>query len=111
MFSKLRVWQLSMELVEDVYKLTSAFPDFEKFALTSQINRSAISIPSNIAEGKGRNGDREFKQFLYIARGSLFELRTQLILAQRLVYIKEDKNLKKKIVEVQSMLNTLINKL
>ncbi len=111
MFSKLRVWQLSMELVEDIYKLTSTFPDFEKFALTSQINRSAISIPSNIAEGKGRNSDKEFKQFLYIARGSLFELRTQLILAKRLGYINDDKNLKKKIVEVQSMLNTLINRL
>ena len=111
MFSKLKVWQLSMDLVEDVYRLTSTFPDVERFALTSQINRSAISIPSNIAEGKGRNGDKEFKQFLYIARGSLFELRTQLILAQRLGYINENINLKNKIVEVQSMLNTLINKL
>jgi len=111
MFSKLRVWQLSMELVEDVYKLTSTFPKFEKFSLTSQINRSAISIPSNITEGKGRSSDKEFKQFLYITRGSLFELRTQLILAQRLGYITDDKNLKKKIVEVQSMLNTLINRL
>ena len=111
MFSKLKVWQISMELVEDVYKLTSTFPEIERFALTSQINRSAVSIPSNIAEGKGRSGDKEFKQFLYIARGSLFELRTQLILAQRLGYLNEDKNLKTKIAEVQSMLNSLINKL
>jgi len=65
-----------MDLVEDIYKVTSTFPDIEKFNLMSQINRSAISIPSNITEGKGRNGDKEFKQFLYIARGSLFELRT-----------------------------------
>ena len=100
-----------MELVEDVYRVTSTFPDIEKFALTSQIRRSAISIPSNIAEEKGRNSDREFKQFLYIARGSLFELRTQLILAQRLGYLGKDENLKMKIAEVQSMLNGLINKL
>jgi four helix bundle protein len=111
MFIRLRVWQISMELVEDVYRVTSTFPDIEKFALTSQINRCAVSIPSNIAEGKGRNSGREFKQFLYIARGSLFELRTQLILAQRLGYLGKDENLKMKIAEVQSMLNGLINKL
>ena len=82
MFTKLTVWEKSMELVEVVYKLTKNFPDNEKFNLVSQINRSAVSIPSNIAEGKGRNSDKEFKQFLYIARGSLFELRTQLELSR-----------------------------
>ena len=111
MFQELRVWQVSMELVEDIYKVTSTFPDIEKFGLISQINRCAVSIPSNIAEGKGRNGDREFKQFLYIARGSLFELRTQLELARRLNYLKSDENLRNKIFEVQKMLNVLIKKL
>jgi len=111
MFENLAVWQKSMELVELVYALTSTFPKYEKFGLISQINRSAISIPSNIAEGKGRGSDKEFKQFLYISRGSLFELRTQLEIARRLKYIKGDKKLKDKIVEVESMLNTLINKL
>jgi len=111
MFEKLTVWQKSMELVELVYTLTSTFPKQEKFSLISQINRSAVSIPSNIAEGKGRGSDREFKQFLYISRGSLFELRTQLEIARRLKYIKSNKKLKDKIVEVESMLNTLINKL
>jgi len=110
-FQELRVWQVSMELVEDIYKVTSTFPDIEKFGLISQINRCAVSIPSNIAEGKGRNGDREFKQFLYIARGSLFELRTQLELARRLNYLKSDENLRNKIFEVQKMLNVLIKKL
>jgi four helix bundle protein len=100
-----------MDLVVSVYGLTSTFPKNEVYNLVSQINRSAVSIPSNIAEGKGRNSDKEFKQFLYIARGSLFELRTQLELARRLGYINSDKDLKEKIVEVQSMLHTLINKL
>jgi len=111
MFTKLKVWQESMDLVELIYQLTKQFPKEEIYNLVSQINRSAVSIPSNIAEGKGRNSDKEFKQFLYIARGSLFELRTQLELARRLGYINSDKNLKEKIVGVQSMLNTLINKL
>ena len=100
-----------MELVELVYKLTQTFPDVEKFNLVTQINRSAVSIPSNIAEDKGRNSDKEFKQFLYIARGSLCELRTQLELARRLKYIKSDRQIKDKIIEVESMLNTLIKKL
>ena len=111
MYEKLQIWQKSMELVEDIYKLTSTFPNIEKFNLISQINRSAVSIPSNIAEGKGRGSDKEFKQFLYIARGSLFELRTQLELARRLKYIKSDKKIKNKIVELESMLNTFIKKL
>jgi four helix bundle protein len=110
-FTQLKVWQSSMDLVVSVYGLTSTFPKNEVYNLVSQINRSAVSIPSNIAEGKGRNSDKEFKQFLYIARGSLFELRTQLELARRLGYINSDKDLKEKIVEVQSMLHTLINKL
>ncbi len=111
MFSKLKVWQTSMELVELIYRLTKTFPKSETYNLVSQINRSAISIPSNIAEGKGRKSDKKFKQFLYIARGSLFELRTQLELARRVGFIKSDKNIKEKIVEVQSMLNSLINRL
>ncbi len=111
MFTKLKVWQSSMELVELVYQLTKTFPSFEVYNLISQINKSAVSIPSNVAEGKGRNSDKEFKQFLYIARGSLFELRTQLELARRLKYIKSDKKIVEKLIEVQSMINTLIQKL
>ena len=111
MFENLTVWQKSMELVKEVYTLTSTFPKHEIFGLTSQINRSAVSIPSNIAEGKGRGSDKEFRQFLYISRGSLFELRTQLEIARKLKYIKSNKKLKDKIVEVESMLNTLITRL
>ncbi len=111
MFKNLKVWQVSMELAELVYSLTKSFPSNEAFNLVSQINRSVVSIPSNIAEGKGRGSDNDFKRFLYIARGSLFELRTQLELARRLKYIDSDKEIIEKIVEVQSMLNTLIQKL
>jgi len=111
MFKNLKVWHTSMELVELVYVITKSLPNSEAFNLISQINRSAVSIPSNIAEGKGRGSDKEFKQFLYIARGSLFELRTQLELARRLGYIDSDKKVIEKIVEVQSMLNSLIQKL
>ncbi len=100
-----------MELAELVYELTKSFPSNESYNLVSQIQRSAVSVPSNIAEGKGRGSDKEFRQFLYIARGSLFELRTQLELARRLKYIDSDKKVIEKIVEVQSMLNTLIQKL
>jgi four helix bundle protein len=111
MFTRLTVWQKSMELAEEIYKLTSTFPSSEAYGLVTQINRCAVSIPSNIAEGKGRQTDREFKQFLYIARGSVFELRTQLELARRLKFIDSDIALKDKILEVQKMLNILINKL
>ena len=111
MYEKLKIWQEAMELAEIVYELIKQFPDYEKFDLASQIRRSAISIPSNIAEGKGRNSDKEFKQYLYIARGSLFELRTQLELARRLKYIKNTTEIKNKIIALESMINTLINKL
>ena len=111
MFENLKDWQKSMELVEDIYKLTSSMPDIEKFNLVTQINRCAISIPSNIAEGKGRNSDKEFKQFLYISRGSLYELKTQIELAKRLGYIKVNKAITDKLIEIDSMLNSLIKKL
>ena len=111
MYENLKVWQEAMELVEIVYDLVKRFPSDEKFDLVSQIKRSEVLIPSNIAEGKGRNSDKEFKQFLYIARGSLFELRTQLEIARRLKYIDSNIEIKNKIVALESMLNTLIKKL
>lgn len=80
----LDVWQKSIELVELIYRLSARFPDNEKFGLTSQIRRSAVSIPANIAEGAGRNGTREFIRFLGIARGSLAKTETHLTLSMRL---------------------------
>ncbi|HKK40616.1 MAG TPA: four helix bundle protein [Cryomorphaceae bacterium] len=85
-YRDLRVWQKSMDLVIKVYKLTKNFPDTEKFGLISQMNRSAVSVPSNIAEGAGRNNPKEFYQFLGIAKGSLADLETQLEISKRLEF-------------------------
>jgi four helix bundle protein len=83
------VWQKAMDFVEEIYKLTDIMPKTELYGLTSQIRRSAISIPSNIAEGAARNHNKEFIQFLYVALGSVSELETQLLLAERLEFIPE----------------------
>lgn len=83
-YKELKLWQKAIELTTSVYKLTSTFPKEEKFGLTSQIQRAVVSIPSNIAEGCGRNSDKEFSQFLAIALGSSFELETQLLIAENL---------------------------
>jgi len=79
-----------MDLAVDVYKVTDSLPKQEVYGLTSQIRRSAISVPSNIAEGKGRRTDADYSTFLFHARGSLLELETQIILARRLEYISEE---------------------
>jgi four helix bundle protein len=84
------VWQKSMSLVKDVYQHTCQFPKEELYGLASQMRRAAVSVPSNIAEGQGRLSKREFKQFLGVARGSLLELETQLIIAGELRLLSED---------------------
>lgn len=83
-FEELKIWQKAMDVAENCYKISADFPSEEKYNLTSQIRRSAVSIPSNIAEGAGRNSNGEFKQFLGISNGSSFELLTQLYLSERL---------------------------
>lgn len=85
----LRVWQLGMQLTEEVYQITQHFPPSEVYGLTSQMRRAAVSVPSNIAEGAGRESDQEFIRFLIIARGSLSELETQCLIAQRLGYLQQ----------------------
>jgi len=89
----LDVWNKAMELVESIYRLTTQYPKEETYGLTLQTRRSAISIPSNIAEGAARKSKKEFIQFLYIALGSLAELETQLILAARLKFIRNQHEL------------------
>ena len=89
-FRDLLVWQKSMLLVKEVYVFTIDFPKHKVYGLTSQIRRSAISVPSNIAEGHGRESPKEFARFLRIARGSLSELQTQLYLSDNLDYIQTD---------------------
>ncbi|MCS3553293.1 MULTISPECIES: four helix bundle protein [unclassified Sphingobacterium] len=89
-YKELKIWQKAIAFVSDIYKVTSIFPDKEKFNLISQINRAAVSIPSNIAEGAGRNSKKEFIQFLAIAHGSTYEVETQLIISKNLGYILEE---------------------
>ena len=86
-FEKLEVWKLGMDLVSDVYKIAGKFPDEEKFSLTSQIRRAAISVPLNIAEGSARRSKKEFASFVRIALGSLVEVKTCLEIAKNLGYI------------------------
>ncbi len=86
-FRELKAWQLGMDLAERVYLLTDSFPKSETYGITSQIRRSAVSIPSNLAEGNGRDSTKEFLHFIAIAVGSICELETQLLLSQRLKYI------------------------
>ncbi len=88
-YEDLIVWQKSVCLLEEIYTLTSAFPKSELFGLTSQLNRSAVSIPSNIAEGFGRRSREEFKRYLKIALGSLYELKTQVLISNRLGFINQ----------------------
>jgi four helix bundle protein len=87
-FRELRAWQLGMDLTERVYLITDSFPKSEIYGLTSQIRRSAVSIPSNLAEGHGRTSGKEFLQFIAVAYGSICELETQILLSHRLNYIK-----------------------
>ncbi len=89
-FEKLKIWQKAIDIAISIYEISSLLPNDEKFNLIHQIKKCAVSIPSNIAEGSGRNSDKEFVQFLGIANGSTFELITQLILAKRLKLANED---------------------
>jgi len=88
-YRDLVLWQKAMELAAEVHRTTLKLPRHELFGMVSQVRRAAVSVPSNIAEGSGRRTTREFIAFLHIARGSLSELRTQLILAERILYLSE----------------------
>jgi len=112
-FRKILVWQKSITLVTKIYKATSAFPKEEMFGLTSQIRRSSVSIPSNIAEGSGREGTKDFLRFLYISLGSIFEMQTQLEIAKNIIYINEAEFnlLYEDSREIERMLASLIRKL
>ncbi len=104
-FEKLKIWQKAMDIASDIYKISLLLPEDEKFNLIHQIKKCAISIPSNIAEGSGRNSNKEFIHFLGVANGSTFELITQLMLAKRLNLISEDiiQPLINQLVEVSNM--------
>jgi four helix bundle protein len=112
-FKELKVWQLSRNLVKEIYKITADFPTTEKYGLVSQLRRCVVSIPSNIAEGAGRKTDKDFTQFLSISLGSAYELETLIILSFDVNLIKDDQlqNLSNKISEIQKMTNGLIKTL
>ena len=109
-YKDLIVWQKSMDLVLLVYRCTKTLPHDEAFCLTTQLRRAAISIASNIAEGKGRHSNQELTQFLFIARGSLLEVETQSMIAQRLGYLSEpdSSDLKTRTSEIGRLLNGMI---
>jgi four helix bundle protein len=112
-FKELLVWQKGMDLCQWVYQITDKFPAVEEFSLVTQIRRSAISIPTNIAEGWGRNSTKEYIQFLYIARGSCAELESLTILSDRLKYFNKEavQDIRKEIESITMMINKLISKL
>lgn len=107
----LEVWRDSLDLVEAVYRATSSFPHDERFGLTAQLRRAAVSVPSNIAEGAARRSRPELMQFLYIARGSLAEIETQLQIARRLGYLAEDASLDALLNRVLAKLGALLKAL
>lgn len=103
--NELAIWQKSMDLALEIYEVTTDFPTEEKYGLTSQVRKCAVSIPSNIAEGAGRNSTGEFVHFLGIAHGSSYELQTQLIISNRLNLLSNEKAqpLLEKVKEIQKM--------
>ena len=109
MHKQLDVWNVSVEFVTDIYALSKMFPADEKFGLTNQLRRAAVSIPSNIAEGAARGGNREFIQFLYISLGSCAEVETQLLIAANLSYCDVREALEKS-DRIKRMLQGLIKK-
>ena len=110
-YKKLDAWNLTMELVVEVYKLTKSYPKEEVYALTSQTKRAAISIPANIAEGIGRNYKKDTIQFLHIARGSLYELDTLLFLAVQVDILSQEdaEGVMIRIEKSKQVINGLIN--
>jgi four helix bundle protein len=112
-YKDLRVWQRSMDLVEKIYVLTSQLPSSEQFGLVSQMRRAAVSVPSNIAEGYGRQATGEYRHHLSIARGSVLELETQVLLCKRLKYFQTtaSDSIGNEIAEISRMLATLVSKL
>ncbi len=112
-FRDLQVWQKSMDMSVQVYEVTSDFPKKEEFGLTSQLRRSAVSIPSNIAEGYGRNHTKDFMRFLQIAQGSVYECQTQLEISFRVRFIQESvfREMDSEYEIIAKMLSSLIRRL
>jgi four helix bundle protein len=110
-FKDLLIWKKSMALVTEIYQVTRGFPNYEKFGLVSQLRRAAVSVPSNIAEGKGRKTSKEFHQFLILARGSLWEVETQILISRNLNYLSQEQcdELERKTSELGKMLSGFLD--
>ena len=111
-FRQYEVWKKAISFTTEIYKLTNSFPSTEKFGIISQIQRAAVSIASNIAEGASRTSEKEFLHFLEISLGSSFELETQLLISKNINYISEEKyqEVTMELTVLQKQLNTLIQK-
>ncbi|HLW84673.1 MAG TPA: four helix bundle protein [Candidatus Sulfotelmatobacter sp.] len=112
-YSDLEVWQAAMDLAINIYRFTKNFPKEETYGLTSQLRRAAVSVPSNIAEGKGRSSDKDLVHFLGNSRGSLFEIETQATIASRLGYVSSEQgeSTARQSARVGQLLNGLIRAL
>ena len=112
-FNNLKIWQLAIELAKEIYRTTESYPKEEIYALISQMQRAAVSIPSNIAEGAGRETDKDFSHFLSIALGSSFELYTQIVLSKEIGYIDhtQTEKLQKMTIELQKMISAYKKKI
>jgi four helix bundle protein len=112
-FKKLKIWVKGMEIVKQVYQLTSEFPELEKFGLRTQMNRAAVSIPSNIAEGSAKRSDKEYIKYLEVSLGSAYELETQVLIASEVSFGKEQlrESLLKELDEEQKMIQSFIRKI
>ncbi len=111
-FKQLKIWQKAMQLVKELYIVKSSFPENQKFGLTSQIQRAAVSIPFNIAEGSGRRSNKEFIRFLNISNGSCCELETQILICEELGFLEKSVSsaILKQLIEIQKMNYTLRSK-
>ena len=111
-YRDLLVWQKSMDLVTEIYRLSKSFPQDELYGLSAQIRRSAVSVPTNIAEGYGRQSKQDYLRFLKMASGSLYELQTQIEISQKLSYISKDdyEVIFNRAKEIERMLSSMIRK-
>lgn len=105
-FKKLSIWTKSVDFVTEIYKVTNSFPTHERFGLISQLQRAAVSVPTNISEGSAKSSNKDFARFLEISLGSTFELETELLVALNLSYIDKEKYLflNEKLTELQKMI-------
>ena len=108
-YQELKVWQKAVDLTTEIYELVKLLPTEEQYALSDQMRRAVVSVPSNIAEGRGRGTNKEFVRYLLMSRGSLWELSTQLVICEKLQYLKQDQmhDARQLIVEISKMINAL----